>query len=341
MKKINTSYFFSMTYGFIEYYIPHTNGMSSCTKESYRDALGTFWTYVHEIRKLDVRKFEFADCTFEFILDYRNWMIDEMRYAPATVNHRIAVLKAYVHYSALREISLLQFDIIFSTVPLLTVPKRILPIIGDGIVLKELLSRPKNTRTGRRDRLIMALLFDTAVRVSELVNLKIKDVCIDTEIPYVRIYGKGRRQRIVGLSDRSVTLIKDYIQEFHKDHEPETPFFYTVIHGHLGKMSVRNVQRLLSKYSKEMKEAGFDIPDHVSPHMLRRTRATLLLQDGVSIFDVADTLGHSSAQTTSDHYARTSLEQKRAVMNKASDPTETVEPEWPDDIEELKKNCGL
>ena len=75
--------------------------------------------------------------------------------------------------------------------------------------------------------------------------------------------------------------------------------------------------------------------------MLRRTRATLLLQEGVNIYDVADTLGHSSAQTTSDHYARSSLDQKRKAMNKSINAADLGEQKWPNDIEELKKNCGL
>lgn len=341
MKQLNTALFFSMTYSFIEDYIPHTNGMSSCTKESYRDALNTFWNYVHDIMHLDIRKFKFSDSTYDFVLNYRNWLIDEMDYAPSTVNHKIVVLKSYIHYAALKDFSLSQFDITLSKIPLLTVPKTILPIIDDETALKELLSQPKNTHIGRRDRLIISLLFDTAMRVSELVNLIVRDVCINSDLPYVRINGKGRKERIVGLSDKSVCLIKDYLQEFHSDYDLDFPFFYTVIHGVRGPMSIRNIQRLLQKYSIEVKNAGFNIPDKVSPHMLRRTRATLLLQEGVNIYDVADTLGHSSAQTTSDHYARSSLDQKRKAMNKSINAADLGEQKWPNDIEELKKNCGL
>ena len=341
MKNTERTLFFSMTYDFVENYIPHTNGMSLCTRESYRDALGTFWTYVNEVCHLDIRTFQFSECTFDFLLDYRNWLIDEMKYAPSTVNHRIVVIKAYVHYSALQDISLSQFDIILSRIPLLSVPKTILPVIDEETVLKELFSRPKNTRIGRRDRLIMSFLFDTAVRVSELVKLSLNDLCVDTEVPYARINGKGRKQRIVGLSDRTVHLVKDYILEYHADSTPDTPFFYTEIHGLRGPMSIRNVQRLLSKYSKEVKRDGYNIPDNVSPHMLRRSRATLLLQEGVSIFDVADTLGHASAQTTSDHYARSSVKQKREAMNKSLSSFDPEKQEWPDDVLELKKKCGL
>ena len=341
MKQLNSALFFSKTYSFIEDYIPHTNGMSPLTKESYRDALSTFWTYVHDIQRLDIRKFKFSDATYDFALDYRNWLIDEMNYAPSTVNHKIVVLKAYVHYAASRDFSLSQFDISLSKIPMLTLPKRILPVIDDETALEELLTRPKNTHIGRRDRLIISLLYDTAMRVSELVKLIVRDVRVNADPPYVRINGKGRRQRIVGLNDRSVNLIKDYLQEYHDDNNLDSPFFYTVIHGIRGPMSVRNIQRILRKYSIEVKNDGFNIPDKVSPHMLRRTRATLLLQDGVNIYDVADSLGHSSAQTTSDHYARSSVAQKREAMNKSIIIEDIEKQEWPDDPEELKRNCGF
>lgn len=341
MSTLDTKLFFSMTYSFIEDYIPHTNGMSQRTKESYQDALGVFWKYVTDVNHLNIRRFKFSDCTYDFVLNYRNWLIDEMQYAPSTVNHRIVVIKAYIHYAALRDISLSQFDITISKIPLLTLPKTILPIIDDETSLKELFSRPKNTPIGRRDRLIMSLLFDTAVRVSEIVKLKVRHVCVNNEIPFVRIEGKGRKQRIIGLSDKSVKLIKDYLQEFHFDSDPDSPFFYTVIHGNRNHMSIRNVQRLLKKYSDEVKNDNINIPDRVSPHTMRRSRATLLLQDGVNIYDVADILGHSSAQTTADHYARSSLKQKREMMNKVTKDIPEEKQEWPDDILELKKNCGL
>ena len=87
-----------------------------------------------------------------------------------------------------------------------------------------------------------------------------------------------------------------------------------------------------------------DLPKNIYPHLLRRTRATGLYRDGVDIELIASTLGHASIQTTKDHYAYPSLEQKREALEKGQVGTlssSDEEKEWPDDEDELVKLCGL
>lgn len=341
MRKGRRDLFFSMTDHFLNNYVTHICGCSEHTRASYRADLNTFVDYVHDERRLDVRRFRFSDCTYDFLLDYRNWLIDERKLKASTVNHKVATLKSYMHYAALRDASLAQFDVAVSEVPMLTIPRGIRPVIDDEDCLRALLAKPKNTRLGRRDRLIMAMLFDTAIRVSELTGLKVRDVCHELEEPYILVHGKGRHERIVGLSDNTVSLIKGYVSEYHPEGDDEAPFFYTVIHGTRNAMSTRNVQRMLSRYGRLVKEDGYDIPDSVSPHMFRRTRGTMLLQGDVNVYDVATMLGHASPRTTLNHYAQTSISQKREAMRAGSENVPEEEQRWPEDMDEFKKSIGL
>ena len=109
-------------------------------------------------------------------------------------------------------------------------------------------------------------------------------------------------------------------------------------------MSERNLERIVKKYADIVRKDFPDLPKNIYPHFLRRTRATGLYRDGVDIELIASTLGHASIQTTKDHYAYPSLEQKRKALEKGrigtlSSPDEKKE--WPDNEDELADLCGL
>jgi len=344
MRKLDGSLFFSMTRDYLEKYIPQ-NHDSRKTVQSYKDGLTVFRRYVCEEKKLSVGKFTFDDCTFEFVLDYRNWLLESQHRAPSTVNHRLAVVRSYLGYAAARNISFQQIQLNIEEVPFLKVPKRMRPIIEERDALKALLDAPPNTRTGVRDTLILSLLFDTAIRADELIHLDLRDVNIKSEVPFVFIQGKGNKERAVPMAKETVRLVDAYITEYHsKRKDYDHSFVYTVIHGETHRMSERNLERIVKKYADIVRKDFPDLPKNIYPHLLRRTRATGLYRDGVGIELIASTLGHASIQTTKDHYAYPSIEQKRDALEKGHVGTLSLpdeEQKWPDDEEELAKLCGL
>ena len=99
----------------------------------------------------------------------------------------------------------------------------------------------------------------------------------------------------------------------------------------------------MKKYADIVRKDHPDLPNPVYPHMLRRTRGTYLYRDGVAIETIAVAMGHSSIQTTKDHYAFPSLEQKRKAMEIGNHviPSGNEVPEWPDDEDEFARLCGL
>ena len=147
------------------------------------------------------------------------------------------------------------------------------------------------------------------------------------------------------ITELTIKLVEAYIKEYHCNRKDnDHPFVYTVIHGVTNRMSERNLERIVKKYADIARNGLASLPESVYPHLLRRTRATGLYRDGVDIELIASTLGHSSIQTTKDHYAYPSLEQKRVALEKGqvgtiSSPDE--DQEWPDDEGELAKLCGL
>ncbi len=341
---IDKKLFFSMTMDFLDVYLPQGHE-SSKTVKAYRDGLTVFRRYLSDVRKISIKHFKFVDCTFDLVLDYRNWLIDVKKRKPSTVNNRLAALKAYLHYAAAKEITIQQIHLSISEVPFLRVPKVVRPIIENVDTLKALLDAPPNTLIGCRDTMILSILFDTMIRADELIQLNLKDVQIEGETPFLFIHGKGNKERTVPVSPQLVLLIKDYLDRFYTDDfDKNEPLLYTTIHGKRHRMSERNVERIVKKYADLTREKHPDLPDPVYPHMFRRTRGTGLYRDGVAIEAIAVAMGHASIQTTKDHYAFASLEQKKDVMNKGDSlviSKKETEKEWPDDDNEFARLCGL
>jgi site-specific recombinase XerD len=106
-------------------------------------------------------------------------------------------------------------------------------------------------------------------------------------------------------------------------------------------MSSGNVQRLLKRYADMAREICPDMPQSVHPHMLRRTRATNLYQEGVAIELISTALGHARIETTKAHYAQASAAQLREAFESVPIPIKDEEPLWVGNEEKMARMCGL
>lgn len=340
---LKDSLFFSLTWDYLNVYLPSQNQNSSKTVKAYCDALTIFRRYVTDICHIPIEKYKFEDLTYDFLLDYRNYLVSS-GYKARTVNHRITVISAYMKYAALRKTELLQIYMNISEVPYIKEPSNIREIIEDDEAIAMLLAAPGKSKTGIRDTIILTILYDTAIRVDELTGLHISDVNLATELPYLRILGKGSKERIVALSEKTVPLIKQYTELYHHNsRDKSSPFIYTVIKGKKDRMSERNIERIVKKYGDVVRLKKPNIPMKIYPHMLRRTRVSGWYRDGVPIETIAVILGHVDSKTTRKSYAKPSVEMLRKEMEKGYLPENKMieeKPLWKDDLE-LAHFCGL
>jgi site-specific recombinase XerD len=344
-KVLNEDRFFSMTWDYLHVYLPTQHRDSPKTAKSYEDGLTIFRRYLTDALSVSMADFRFEDLTYDFLLDYRIYLA-ETGCKPRTVNHRLAVIMAYMRYAASRKTALTQIYLNIADVPYMTVPSKIREIIEDKAALECFLAAPKPSKKGIRDQIILVVLYDTAIRVEELINLDLSDICIKAEAdPYIRVRGKGDKERFVPLSDKSIPLIRQYIEIYHPDcTKRSVPFIYTVLKGRTGRMSARNIERIVQKYADQIRCLHPSIPEKVYPHMLRRTRASGWYRDKVPIETIAVVLGHADTKTTRKSYASPSVEMLRQQLNneKLTDavPSSTEEPLWKDD-QELARLCGI
>lgn len=331
--------FFSRTADFLETFLVKQCNNSEKTEISYRDALTVFKRYVTHNGK-SILDFRYSDCTYEFLLNFKKYLAEELKYKPASINQRIAAIKSYMKYSYGCDTSLLQVYISIVAVPLSTVPKIQREILDEKSTAC-LLNQPPVTKKGLRDTLIMAILFDAAIRLDELIHLSIGDIYRRDGYTYLLVHGKGNKERKVSINQRTSDLLDKYIKEYHPEPEEATqPLIYTVIKGEVKKMSHRNIQKILKKYADKVREECSLPPVH--PHLLRRSRASSLYQNGTPIEIVSRFLGHSCVETTKSHYAYPSLEQMRIAIESGKDGTARQEkPLWTGHEDELSKLCSL
>ena len=196
--------------------------------------------------------------------------------------------------------------------------------------LTEILAQPDlHSQSGRRDAVLLSVLYDTGACVQELVDLSAGDVRLDPP-PQVRLMGKGRKMRAVPLIDPTAEVLREYLHENDLD-RPEhfdRPLFQN---RHGRRLSRSGVRYILEKYVEPVRKLHPGFTQPVSPHCFRRTKGMHLLQSGISLDVIRDFLGHTDAKTT-EIYARANLEMKRKALEKVAErpPLSTI-PSWKQD----------
>ena len=290
-------------------------------------------------KALSLKTFGFEDCNRDFLLGFMEYL-QKSGYEKSSCNQRLAAIKSYMWYVADGDITWQQNALMVSRVPFLRTPDKEKETLSEEC-LKALFTAPGKDKRGIRDATIMIVLYDSAIRLSELLGLKVSDVNFQKSIPYLRIRGKGDRERIVSISDNTANHLRNYMNLYHGPDSPETErLFYTVIHEQAHAMSPGNVARIIEKYAQIIKPEHPDLPEKVHPHMFRRTRATDLYQSNIELELVSRILGHASTQTTRI-YAKPSLEMLKSAMERSNPELNAEDPLWPEDEDEFARICGL
>jgi site-specific recombinase XerD len=257
------------------------------------------------------------DVTADRVLQFLTMLETQRQNTIRTRNARLAAIHSFFRY-------------VLDADPELAVPsQRVLaisqkkaphPVVGylTDTELAHLLAQiNRSTLTGERDYLLVALLYDTGARIQELLDLKPRDFRFAPP-PFVRLRGKGRRERTSPLLNQTARLVSRFLSAAGRSVEDRTP----LLQNRKGQVLTRHgAQYLLTKY---VKLARLSMPQlnnvRISPHILRHTKAMHLLQSGVPLVTIKDILGHADVKST-EIYVQIDLEMKRAALNKAGTPT--------------------
>ena len=182
-----------------------------------------------------------------------------------------------------------------------------LPIFLDVNKVTKLVESPdKISLLGLRDRAILETLYSTGMRVSELVGLNIGRV--DFIGGMVKVYGKGKKERLIPIGDRALRAIRDYLGKEPSDKKENQAIF---LNKSRSRLTDRGVQNLINKYVLRT-----SLKEKISPHTLRHSFATHLLDRGADLRSIQELLGHASLSTT-QIYTHVTTEHLKSVYNKA------------------------
>jgi site-specific recombinase XerD len=333
--------FFSETLDYLENYLPRQVGRSANTVKAYRDALTVFRRYLYEERGISLKDFAFGDCDKALILEFMSYL-KEQGISPVTCNQRVSAIKSYVWFAADKDVLLQSVALSVSRVPQQKTARQVRPILSPE-ALSALFSAPADTKIGLRDRTILIVLYDSAIRQDELLSLTIGEASLrDPENSFLRIHGKGNKERIVAITTKTAEHMCRYIDVFHGIAPTGADYlFYAGSPASKRKMSGANVERIVKKYAAIARTRCDEVPDRAHPHMFRRTRATELYQNGVPLELISRMLGHASIETTKI-YATPSVEMLRAAVNAVENPASPPENQlWNGSEDELARLYGL
>lgn len=182
-----------------------------------------------------------------------------------------------------------------------------LPIFLGIDEVNKLIESPDNDLNGLRDRAILETLYSTGIRVSELVGLSLVD--IDFIGGIIKVYGKGKKERLVPIGDKALRAIRNYLdtRRLISKIKEEKPLF---LNKGGSRLSDRSVRRIIDKYIHKI-----SYKEKISPHTLRHTFATHLLNRGADLRSVQELLGHANLATT-QIYTHVTTDRMKSIYDK-------------------------
>ncbi|MBQ8891785.1 MAG: tyrosine recombinase [Bacilli bacterium] len=260
-------------------YLKYNKNYSDKTILNYKLDLDDYFKYL-EIEGLDYKGVEYEDLMGLFS------HFDKLKLSAKSIRRHISTIKGFYKYLNSKEI------VMNNPFNYVTLPKK-------EIKLPRYLSYPElleifnnleiKTNYDLRDRLILELMYATGVRVSELVNIKVSDITLSNQS--IRVFGKGSKERIVYFNNVCKNILEKYLKVYKELNKKNTD--YLILNQKGDKLTPAGISYILNQIILKI-----SFNKHITPHMLRHSFATHLLNNGCDLLTVQELLGHASISTT-------------------------------------------
>jgi site-specific recombinase XerD len=299
-----------LLHSFFHEWLVQQRNISHHTVLSYRDSWRLFLRFVAGRKNKPVSQLGLTDLTEPEVLAFLQYTEKERKTSIGTRNCRLAGLRSFFHFVAEREPLVAAQCAEILRIPTKRAPQGTLCHLEDNEVSAILDQPNRSTIEGQRDHVLLAVLYNTGARIQEALNINLRALRLESP-SHVRLFGKGRKERICPLWPETVALLKALLR---KQPRGEDESIFINRYGRpLGAAGVR------FKLKHYVEAAGRNTPSligkRVSPHTFRHSTAVSLVTAGVDVTVIRDWLGHASLDTT-NRYARANVETKRKALEK-------------------------
>ncbi len=289
--------------------------VSPHTVASYRDTFKMLFVYLADTTGKAPSQLDFEDLDATTISEFLAHLEVDRGVTASTRNTRLAALRSLFKYAAYQHPEHAQLIARVLAIPAKKTKRPLVTFLTTNEV-DALLAAPARSRwTGRRDHALLTLAIQTGLRVSEITALRCADINI-TRPSHVRVFGKGRKERVTPLSKHSVAVMRAWLDE--SGGGPTDAAFPSASGHALGRDAIR---KLVVKYAHAAAAACPSLADkQTGVHTLRHTCAMNLLQSGVDLPTIALWLGHEDLRTVQKHYLHGDLGIKERALARTAPP---------------------
>ncbi len=306
--------------GFFLQRMVQQRNLSGRTIESYRDAFRIYLRYLSDTQSLAASDVEILHFDRQYILGFITYLGEKRHNKAVTINNRLAAIRAFLTY-VLEEAP--EYSAIAARGMSIPSLKHVIPVM-DFITKDEfeslLAACETSTEMGARDKLMLMILYNTGIRVSELTGLKVSDFTEGATggAMYIKVMGKGRKERVLPLWKSTAAYTRKYLEDFRLGGEDR------ILQGKSGHALTRSGIRFrIDKLVSIASSASPSLSEkNISAHTFRHSVAMNLLASGVDISSIAIWLGHESIETT-HKYMVADMEMKRKALQAMHAPGDT------------------
>lgn len=302
--------FQSLLQSFLIDYLPKRRGFSPHTIAAYRDTFVLLLKWMDSFEGVAPNNVTMANINPDNIGRFSDWLREERGCGAATCNARIAAIRSFAKFVQSDAPEHIEICRRLLEMPSVKTPKTVEIEFLSVRAVQLVVAAAANDL---RDLAIVAMLYDSGARVSEVCSMTIGDLTFSR--PHTaKVIGKGRKTRVIPLSTEVGEILSRYITSERSHAAPTGPLFVNRSGNPLGRAGVAYVlQKSVTAAHNTHPE---DVPSRAHPHVMRHSKAIHLLDAGVNLVYIRDFLGHESV-TTTEIYARVSTEAKRRAIEAA------------------------
>jgi len=299
--KRKTPNFLDLLDSFFTEYMPYSAGLSKNTIKNYKYAFRLLMKYLYDINGINYGDITFKMLDFETINGFLNWLEKERGCGIPTRNQRLTALSSFAAYAQNRTLDAAVFANTVDKIPVKTpsASPRTIFSLDEVAILFELPN--KSTSVGLRDCVLLNLMYASGARAQEVCDLTVRSLHFHGDDAKLTLIGKGQKTRRINIAQPCAILMKHYIEKRGISRQLDRHLFSSQTHEHMTPACIKEIFKKYTKIAKDQNPMLFREKNY-TPHSMRHTTATHMLEAGVPLMAIKNFLGHASIHTT-ERYA--------------------------------------